>query len=846
MPASSVVAGGIRTRRPGSYSTIDGSGLSTIGPGIKKLVIIGEAEGGKPGAVLTGGLPTFLSAAGPQKVMDLFRGGNCRKAGLVAFKSSNDPQLPNGPQQVLFYKVNPATQAAATLDNADGDALTVTTRDYGAFCNQVNINLAPGTTKGRSIAIAREDVLEGGDDIGGDDLFTARYDSTGELDAVTLTVDATGTRIAFTDQLAASVVAAAHDAGEKAIVVSANAYDTVQKVTVYGVDSSDEPVSEVLALTGADAVTGAQAFKAITGVRINGATRGAVTVSDESTHSAFVVAATLTASHISGEKAEVVSADNADKGQVVTVYGYSVGGIYQTDTVVLNGTTAAAGAKAFGKITAAQLSGVCAGTVTVRSDASNAVAFTIAAGSLSAGMNVGKGVFVPNKVAVDGVLEFKHAAAPGASPYVVVRGKSKAGVVTAERLVLSDSYASTTTEWASLTHIEIGMGEAANAIDWKGNAIDCPRSSHPYVQQVVDAIDGKLGFHATALVDGAQAYAQANLDAAEAGIKGANDIGFGADLDALVAWINANSTLVSAARAAGATGAPSNTPAPVYLIGGSEGVTTAAHWQAAYEALKGKKDVILVPLTNTAAIHAMQVAHNRFMEGKGRDERNGYVGLSTSLDRAGIKSAIRTLNDRNTCTVAQKPTLYDENGVATEYETWMLAVIAAAMQAGAPIAEPLTWKALNALSLSQNTDWTPANDAEEMLEIGLMFGRLDDERGVIWERSITSYRKDDNPIFTEMSANESANESTKRCRRNVETQIGQRGFTGRAAVIQGLVQAELAKQVDEGIIKGFLPQSVQVVDAGDTYEVSYEIAPIEPTNFINITAHLRRLPASAA
>jgi len=35
-------------------------------------------------------------------------------------------------------------------------------------------------------------------------------------------------------------------------------------------------------------------------------------------------------------------------------------------------------------------------------------------------------------------------------------------------------------------------------------------------------------------------------------------------------------------------------------------------------------------------------------------------------------------------------------------------------------------------------------------------GRLDDERGVIWERSITSYRKDDNPIFTEMSANESA------------------------------------------------------------------------------------------
>ena len=846
MPASSVVAGGIRTRRPGSYSTIDGSGLSTVGPGIKKLVLIGEAEGGKPGSVLTGGLPTFLSAAGPQKVMDLFRGGNCRKAGLVAFKSSNDAQIPNAPQQVLFYKVNPATQASAALDNADGDALVLLSRDYGAFCNQINVSLSPGTNKGRSIAIAREDVLEGGDDIGGDDAFTARYETSGDFATAVLTVDTTGTRIAFTDQLAASVVAAPHDAGEKAIIVSANAYDTVQKVTVYGVNSSDEPVSEVLTLNGASAVTGAQAFKAITGVRINGATRGAITVADESTHSAFVVAATLTASHVEGEKAEVVSADNADKGQVVTVYGYSAGGVPMSDTVVLNGTTAAAGSKAFGKITAAQISGVAAGNVTVRSDASNAAAFTIAAGALSAGLNVGKGVYVPNKVAVDGVLQLKHASAPGGSPYVVVRGKSKAGVVTAERVVLSDSYASTTTEWASLTHIEIGMAEAANAIDWKGNAIDCPRSSHPYVQQVVDAINGKPGFHATALVDGAQAYEQSRLDSAEASIRGANDVGFGADLDALVAWINANSTLVGATRSTGATGAPNNTAAPVYLIGGGEGVTTAAHWQAAYEALKGKRDVILVPLTDSAAVHAMQVAHNRFMEGKGRDERNGYVGLASTLDRAGIKSAIRALNDRNTCAVAQKPTLYDENGVATEYPSWMLAVMAGSMQGGASIAEPLTWKALNALTLSQNTDWTPANDSEEMIEVGLMFGRLDDDRGVIWERSITTYRKDDNPIFTEMSANESANESTKRCRRNVETQIGQKGFTGRAAVIQGLVQAELAKQVDEGVIKAFLPSSVQVVDAGDTFEVSYEIAPIEPVNFITITAHLRRIAASAA
>lgn len=842
MPASSVLINGVRTRRPGAYSKIDGSRLARKGPGIRKLVLIGEAEGGKPVNVLSDGEPSYLSATGPDGVKRLFRSGNLRTSGLNAFSASGDPRIPNGPGQILFYKINPATPGTATLTNAQGDALAVASRDYGAFVNQIGIQAMPGSTKGMAVVLTLEELVESGDDVGGDSVIDVRYDVDGDAATMRFVVDADGARLDFTDQLAASVVVATHNAGDNVVVVSANVYDTVQSVTVYGTDADDLPISEVLVLNGTNAVTGSLAFETVTAVRINGATRGIITIKDEQgpANTSFTIAATLTANHVSGEKAEVVSSDADDVGQVVTVYGYTAAGQPQQEAVVLNGTTAVAGTKAFGKITAAILSAECEGTVTVRSDVADAIAFTITAGNVSAGMRVAAGLYLPNKASLNGKLTLSHAGAPAGAPFVVVRGRSTAGVAVAERFVLTADPTETSASFASLEQIEIGKGEAANAINLAGAALNFPRSTFPYVKQIADAINARRGFHATALVDAAQAFAQSRMDYADASVQNADAVSFYADLDALVVWLNANSSLVSVTRATGASGPPSSMPAAEYLIGGGEGVATASHWQAAFDALKRRKDVVIVPLTTSASVHAMHAAHNRYMEGKGRDERSGFVGLPTTLSKAGLKAAIRSLNDRNLCAIAQKPTRYDEQGAATEYETWMMAVLAAAMRCGAGTAEPLIWKAIDVLSVSQGTDWNPTDDAEEMIELGLMFARLDDEQGIVWERDVTTYRTDDNPIFTAESANDSANASTKRCRRNVETQIGTKGFSGRAAAIQRLIQAELEDQVRDGDIKAFDAESVDVADEGDTFPTTYAIAPMEATVFIPITAYMQR------
>lgn len=175
----------------------------------------------------------------------------------------------------------------------------------------------------------------------------------------------------------------------------------------------------------------------------------------------------------------------------------------------------------------------------------------------------------------------------------------------------------------------------------------------------------------------------------------------------------------------------------------------------------------------------------------------------------------------------------------------MLAVVAGAMQCGSPVGMPLTNKIINATEVLNTGDWSPSRSLEEMLEMGLMFARFNQERGIVWERSLTTWRQDSNAAFTEMSTNESVNVSTKLCRQSVENRIGDRAFAGLAGVLKALIASELQRQIDTGIIKSFAPRSISVQDAGDAFNVQYEIAPLEPVNFIKITAHIRRQPVSA-
>jgi len=77
--------------------------------------------------------------------MDLFNVGNVvtdQYGVRIAFKCAgafapaNDADILAGAQEIVAMKINPATQSTATLTNAQGDALELTSADYGEFTKQ--------------------------------------------------------------------------------------------------------------------------------------------------------------------------------------------------------------------------------------------------------------------------------------------------------------------------------------------------------------------------------------------------------------------------------------------------------------------------------------------------------------------------------------------------------------------------------------------------------------------------------------------------------------------------------------------------------------------------------------
>lgn len=278
--ATAIFFNGRRLVVPQVASKVDASALAGKSPAATGIVaLVGTAEGGKPlDATDT------QDITNPDKALQRFRSGNLRAASQFVFQPSADQAVPGGAQRLVPVKVNPATQATATLSDATpSDSIVLTSKDYGLFTNQVNAQVAAGTTKGKKLTITFEDVVETHDNVGGDTVFSLGYvPSTGGFDSMVAAntisaLTAVGVKAATglvtqrtADILATGVVR----------VKSDNAGDTTQTVTIYGLNAANAPIQQTLSLNGTADVNGTTSFAKILGSEKSAATLGTVTISD--------------------------------------------------------------------------------------------------------------------------------------------------------------------------------------------------------------------------------------------------------------------------------------------------------------------------------------------------------------------------------------------------------------------------------------------------------------------------------------------------------------------------------------------------------------------------------------
>jgi len=534
-----------------------------------------------------------------------------------------------------------------------------------------------------------------------------------------------------------------------------------------------------------------------------------------------------------------VSSNAGDTTQQITVYGLN-GVAPVSETVTLNGVVNVIGTVTFSSVLGMRKSAATLGTVTISDDPITVTIFAATLAQATRGLQViTNSPIVPTSstIAIDVVA---------AGVNLVVVTTNAAGAEVLQRVDGNVGGAQALTGAGTrLTYLALGDTPAARTWTLAARMFTASFGSYRTVQRMVDFLNGTLGLTANALAANPTSFLMSDADRSTPATNIYTVAGeFFADLFAVLDAINNGSALVSATRGTPTPDGdlvPANTVGVVYLTGGDEGTTTITQWQEAFRLLRKRRVNIIVPLTRDPAIHALLLQHLRERAGRLRSEANGYIGIAkvngSGETRANIKAQIVAIQNREVSAISQEFLRADpDTGDATWYAPYFYAAIAAGMQAGSAIAEPLTHKKPFVLDIRNDPSWTVEDDQEELIDAGLMMAEKVDQIGVRWIRSVTTHIADDNPVFTEMSANESADQAVFQLRRRLEKKVGNRGLGGSVGTIKGLANDELGRLVDDQIIVAY--RALQVEQVGDVFPVSVEIAPVLPINFIPITVHL--------
>lgn len=270
-----------------------------------------------------------------------------------------------------------------------------------------------------------------------------------------------------------------------------------------------------------------------------------------------------------------------------------------------------------------------------------------------------------------------------------------------------------------------------------------------------------------------------------------------------------------------------------YASGGTQGVTL--NMIGALATIEALNIQVVVPFSFAEADQIALLDHLK-NSAKAGYERQAYVAIESNSSLATVKQRASKLNDSGVALASQSIELYNAQARKVLKDSRFTAVLFAGMQLGSDIGEPLTRKRPSILATSQA--WNTYNDAEQALRSGTIFIG-NDNLGVRVERSITTHLTDNNPILSEISAYESILNSLRDMRQALADQLGRPTKASQMSLIESRVSARLGQQVKDNLIKAFA--NITLEDLGDQVAISYDVAPLEPLNFITVTAIAQRI-----
>ena len=331
------------------------------------------------------------------------------------------------------------------------------------------------------------------------------------------------------------------------------------------------------------------------------------------------------------------------------------------------------------------------------------------------------------------------------------------------------------------------------------------------------------------------------------------------DVVDMVDFINTFSQLAVAEREENVYRAIETFSSAQLFTGAVDGSATNTDWADGFDAFKEERLNIIVPLISadkgSVAIDSVNIlAANHVKDAwstVGRSERNAYVSKLGTKDE--LKDAARALNNAFVSITGQDARVLDRSSELVWQDPWAMGCLAAGMQAGSPVGEPITKKLINVNDVRvRDGSWNPRQNTNEMIEAGVLFSQPLDTGGHRWAVGNTTYGRDGSFVYNRISVVEAAGFVAFDLRFNLDLVFtGTKARTGTAEAIANFIRNRMSTYKAEDIIvgddlnDGLGYKNLRVQVEGNTVIINVSVTPVQGIDFILPTIFLANIQQSA-
>lgn len=468
---------------------------------------------------------------------------------------------------------------------------------------------------------------------------------------------------------------------------------------------------------------------------------------------------------------------------------------------------------------------------------------------------------------------------------------------------ITESTENTTGELGGVVYLEIGCNAATTAVMTINSTtlsttvvgagasnLSITLGDFDTLQDLATYIDAQTGYSCSVPVSSNASLPTSVLDrvsavgicASTSGLKPGQ---IKADSYEVQNWFDRNSTLVSMVRNTtnGYRGFP-DVLAQTFLAGGTLGASTTANFNSGFVAFESKRVNTIIPLVSQDAsddlaedptytdpsssydvesIHVIARNHCRLMSNtQNRSERNCYLGYRGTFQQC--KDESNNIASEFASMAIQDAQVISGNGELAYFQPHITACLAASLQAGSEIGEPITYKFVAANGIrfrkkqgivatgSENFNSENLGDKNQAIDEGLLIFEAPSSGGIRVVVGNTTYQRDANFVFNRISVLESAHYVAYNLRQQLESiYIGTKAKTGTAESIRNSVIAIMKQFLDADIIVGDDTNSglgwknLSVVLNGNTATIDITITPVVGIDFILAKIFLDNIRSTA-